>query len=67
FVKALCEVARGLSKQVIAEWVEDPRVARLLIEMGAQYGQGFLFQQPTQLGATLIQVQPSIQQSHERK
>jgi diguanylate cyclase (GGDEF)-like protein/PAS domain S-box-containing protein len=60
FVKALCEVARGLSKQVIAEWVEDPRVARLLIEMGAQFGQGFLFQQPTELGATLKRV-PSIQ------
>jgi EAL domain-containing protein (putative c-di-GMP-specific phosphodiesterase class I) len=57
FVKALCEVARGLSKQVIAEWVEDPRVARLLIEMGAQFGQGFLFQQPTELGSKLKEVQ----------
>lgn len=61
FVKALCEVARGLSKQVIAEWVEDPRVATLLIEMGAQYGQGFLFQQPMPLGATLKSVRSAAQ------
>ncbi|MBI3939157.1 MAG: EAL domain-containing protein [Betaproteobacteria bacterium] len=46
FVKALNDVARGLSKQVIAEWVETPDVLKLLIEMGVQYGQGFLFQQP---------------------
>lgn len=67
FVKALCEVARGLSKQVIAEWVEEPRVAKLLLEMGAQFGQGFLFQQPTQLGSTLTPVAASGQRSHERK
>ncbi|MBI3068637.1 MAG: EAL domain-containing protein, partial [Betaproteobacteria bacterium] len=49
FVKALNDVARGLSKQVIAEWVETPDVLKLLIEMGVQYGQGFLFQQPSPL------------------
>jgi len=46
FVRALCDVARGLNKQVIAEWVEDKAVMSILMEMGVQYGQGFLFAHP---------------------
>ena len=49
FVRALNDVARGLSKQVIAEWVETPEVLRILTDMGTQYGQGYLFQQPEPL------------------
>ena len=46
FVRALCDVASGLNKQVIAEWVENREVMNILTEMGVQYGQGFLFAQP---------------------
>jgi diguanylate cyclase (GGDEF)-like protein/PAS domain S-box-containing protein len=46
FVRALNDVARGLSKQVIAECVETPEAHALLLEMGAQYGQGFLYRAP---------------------
>ena len=46
FVRALCDVARGLNKQVIAEWVENQAVMDILVEMGVQYGQGFLFARP---------------------
>ncbi|HET7596643.1 MAG TPA: EAL domain-containing protein [Burkholderiales bacterium] len=46
FVRALNDVARGLSKQVIAEWVETAEVLKILTDMGAQYGQGYLFQRP---------------------
>jgi EAL domain-containing protein (putative c-di-GMP-specific phosphodiesterase class I) len=49
FVKALCEVAQGLNKQVIAEWVEDRDVMNILTSMGAQYGQGYLFHRPSPL------------------
>lgn len=49
FVRALNDVARGLSKQVIAEWVETPEVLKILTDMGAQYGQGYLFQRPEPL------------------
>ena len=49
FVKALNDVARSMSKQVIAEWVETPEVLKLLQDMGAQYGQGYLFQRPLPL------------------
>jgi diguanylate cyclase (GGDEF)-like protein/PAS domain S-box-containing protein/excisionase family DNA binding protein len=54
FVKALNEVARGLSKQVVAEWVESPEVLRLLVSMGAQHAQGYLFSHPVPLEQTLI-------------
>jgi EAL domain-containing protein (putative c-di-GMP-specific phosphodiesterase class I) len=46
FVRALCDVARGLNKQVIAEWVENQEVLKILIDMGVQYGQGFVFGHP---------------------
>ena len=49
FVKALSDVARSLSKQVIAEWVETPEVLKHLQDMGAQFGQGYLFQRPRPL------------------
>jgi diguanylate cyclase (GGDEF)-like protein/PAS domain S-box-containing protein/excisionase family DNA binding protein len=50
FVRALADVARGLDKQVIAESVESPEVLNLLLGMGTQFGQGYLFQRPTPLG-----------------
>jgi EAL domain-containing protein (putative c-di-GMP-specific phosphodiesterase class I) len=49
FVKALCDVAQGLNKQVIAEWVEDREVMKILTEMGTVYGQGYLFHRPAPL------------------
>ena len=49
FVKALCEVAHGLKKQVIAEWVEDREVMKALTEIGTEYGQGYLFHRPAPL------------------
>jgi len=49
FVKALCDVARGLNKQVVAEWVENRATMKILMEMGTLYGQGYLFQRPMPL------------------
>jgi len=49
FVKALNDVARGMNKQVVAEWVETPEALKLLQKMGAQYGQGYLFKHPMPL------------------
>jgi diguanylate cyclase (GGDEF)-like protein/PAS domain S-box-containing protein/excisionase family DNA binding protein len=49
FVKALCDVARGLNKQVVAEWVENRETLQILNEMGTLYGQGYLFQRPMPL------------------
>lgn len=49
FVKALNDLARELNKQVIAEGVEKPEITKLLVEMGTQFGQGRLFQEPQPL------------------
>lgn len=63
FVKALCDVAREMNKQVIAEWVETPEVLEALKEMKAEYGQGYLFQRPAPLNGPPTQqiAQPSVQ------
>jgi EAL domain-containing protein (putative c-di-GMP-specific phosphodiesterase class I) len=52
-VRALNDVARGLSKQVVAEWVESPEALKLLQDMGAQYGQGYMFRKPVPLEDTV--------------
>ncbi|HYH41466.1 MAG TPA: EAL domain-containing protein [Burkholderiales bacterium] len=57
FVRALNDVAKGLSKQVIAPNIESPEVVKLLKDMGTDYGQGFLFGKPVPLADT-IQVAP---------
>jgi diguanylate cyclase (GGDEF)-like protein/PAS domain S-box-containing protein len=49
FVKALCDVARALNKQVVAEWVENRETLAILNEMGTLYGQGYLFHRPAPL------------------
>jgi diguanylate cyclase (GGDEF)-like protein/PAS domain S-box-containing protein/excisionase family DNA binding protein len=54
FVRALNDVANGLSKQVVAEWIESPEVLKILVGMGAQYGQGFLFSEPIPLEETIV-------------
>lgn len=58
FVRALCDVAGGLNKQVVAEWVEDQAVMDILVEMGVQYGQGFLFAHPQPFPASASAEQP---------
>jgi diguanylate cyclase (GGDEF)-like protein/PAS domain S-box-containing protein len=58
FVKALNDVAKGLNKQVIAEWVESQEVLNALMAMGTQFGQGFLFKRPVPLEDHLL-IQPS--------
>ncbi|HWI16085.1 MAG TPA: EAL domain-containing protein, partial [Burkholderiales bacterium] len=60
FVRALNEVARELNKQVIAEWVETPEVLKILLEMGAQFGQGYLFRKPLPLAQTITDVKARI-------
>ncbi len=63
FVRALCDVARGLNKQVVAEWVENQAVMDILLEMGVQYGQGFLFAHPVPFPAVVpekLQVRASM-------
>ncbi len=45
-VKAMVEVARGLGKKTIAEFVDSPETLRLLAELGVDYAQGYLIGKP---------------------
>ena len=49
FVKALNDVASGLKRQVVAQWVETPATLKTLREFGVLYGQGNLFRSPALL------------------
>jgi diguanylate cyclase (GGDEF)-like protein/PAS domain S-box-containing protein/excisionase family DNA binding protein len=40
FVRALCDVATGLNKQLIAAWVETEDTLQALVGLGVAYGQG---------------------------
>jgi len=51
FVKALCDVGQGLSKQVIAKCVETPDALSRLLDMKVEYAQGFLFSKPVPIEA----------------
>ena len=45
-VKAIVEVARGLGKKTIAEFVGDKEAVRLLHEFGVDYAQGYYIGKP---------------------
>ena len=40
FVRSLCDVAKGLNKHVIAQWVETAEVLALLKPLGVEFAQG---------------------------
>lgn len=66
FVRALCDVARGLNKQVVAEWVEEQAVMDILLEMGVQYGQGYLFARPLPFPALVAAEEAQPQKAGKR-
>lgn len=45
-VRAMCEIARALGKQTVAEFVENEECFRLLAEFGVDYGQGYHLGRP---------------------
>jgi len=49
FVRAMVELAHGLGKQTIAEFVEDEQTLQLLGELGVDYAQGYHIGRPAPL------------------
>jgi diguanylate cyclase (GGDEF)-like protein/PAS domain S-box-containing protein len=45
-VKAIINMAYSLGKDIVAEGIETKSQASIIREMGAQYGQGFLYSEP---------------------
>jgi diguanylate cyclase (GGDEF)-like protein len=53
-VRSMAEMGRLLGKPVVAECVENERVAGMLRELGIDWAQGFAFHQPEPLTAELL-------------
>jgi diguanylate cyclase (GGDEF)-like protein len=53
FVRAMVELAHGLGKQTIAEFVEDEETLQLLVELGIDYAQGYHIGRPAPLNPQL--------------
>jgi diguanylate cyclase (GGDEF)-like protein len=53
-VKAIVEIARGLGKTTIAEFVQDDETTRLLREYGVDMAQGFHLGRPVDAGESLF-------------
>ena len=49
FVKAITDIAHGMGKRVIAEFVEDGDILRVLEELGVDFAQGYHFGRPMTL------------------
>jgi EAL domain-containing protein (putative c-di-GMP-specific phosphodiesterase class I)/PAS domain-containing protein len=54
FVKAMADLARRLSIAVIAEQTETEEQSNMLMKLGVEFGQGFLFGRPGQLPTPLV-------------
>jgi len=52
-LRAICEIARGLGKQVVAESIDDQATSRIFTESGAHLGQGCFFGHPAPIEAVL--------------
>jgi EAL domain-containing protein (putative c-di-GMP-specific phosphodiesterase class I) len=48
-IKAVVDIATGMGKRTIAEYVGDEQTARLLTNLGVDYGQGFHLGRPARL------------------
>lgn len=46
FVQAMVEISRVYDMKVVAEWVENDKIAALLGKIGVDYGQGYHFGRP---------------------
>src|SRR5208283_34104 len=51
-IKAVVDIATGMGKQTIAEFVADEQTTLLLTQLGVNYGQGFHLGDPVALTST---------------
>ena len=52
-VRGIVELARGMSLETVAEYVESEAIAERMRELGVDYGQGYVFGKPQPLEALL--------------
>jgi len=54
FVKAITDIAHGMGKRVIAEFVEDGDILQVIEELGVDFAQGYHFGRPVPLSECRI-------------
>jgi diguanylate cyclase (GGDEF)-like protein/PAS domain S-box-containing protein len=59
-VRAIVEIARGLGKRTVAEFVGDEETMELLRQLGVDDGQGFHIGRPAPLEELLAQLDPGL-------
>jgi diguanylate cyclase (GGDEF)-like protein/PAS domain S-box-containing protein len=59
-VRSIIEMAHALDMTITAEGVEDVRQADALVELGADFGQGFLYGRPTTPAEALEHVRTTV-------
>ena len=64
-VKSIAEIAHGLGKRTIAEFVSDRQGLELLERYGVDYAQGYYISRPTPISETDLARHPAIQE-HEQ-
>lgn len=67
FVKSIADLASGLGIQVIAEFVENERILKILQDMGIDYAQGFHLARPQKDIRGLIKLFTSQTMQHFEK
>jgi len=54
-VRSICEIARELGKQVVAESIEDEATSRIFTDSGAYFGQGYYFGYPAPIETAIAE------------
>jgi EAL domain-containing protein (putative c-di-GMP-specific phosphodiesterase class I) len=65
-VKSIAEIAHGLEKGTIAEFVSDRQGLELLERYGVDYAQGFYISRPTPISDTHLARHPAIQEQEQK-
>lgn len=63
FVKAITDIAHGMGKRVIAEFVEDGDILGVLVELGVDFAQGYHFGKPMPLAECHSLLAPRVGRS----
>lgn len=65
FISDTVDYAKEHNKKVVAEFVEDPSIEKLLLKMGVDCGQGYLYGKAEKKPESYISIQSNIQRAIE--
>ncbi len=65
-VRAIADIARGINKRTVAEFVESEAISERLLELGVDYAQGYVIDQPTPIDQYFASPPPGLSQPLSR-